>query len=364
MKQVVLVGGGHAHALALQAWARRPLPGTRLRLVSPQRHAAYSGMVPGWLAGHWGFDALSIDVAALARAAGAEWLPTSVQALDAGQRRLQLADGQTLGYDLLSLNIGSTLHPPPVAPGGRLLSLRPLDGLQAAWDQLLQDPWLLHDPAPLAITMAGGGPAAVESVLAVCHRLRALVPQRTLLPRLITQSATVLAGLNPRAVALAQAALHAAGVQVQCGLDARRAVAMPARAPGLLLWATGAEAHGWPGRSGLACSPAGFVQVDAQLRSRSHPEVFAVGDAAEFSPGLPRSGVMAVRQAPVLADNLRAALQGRAGRPFQPQAQQLVLLATGGRHAVGARGRWAAEGAWLWHWKRWIDQRFVARLSA
>lgn len=363
MKQLVLVGGGHAHALVLRAWARRPPPGARLLLVCPQRQAAYSGMVPGWLAGHWGFNDLCIDVAALAQAAGAEWLPTQVQALDAGARQLQLADGRVLDYDLLSLNIGSTLRPPPVAPAGRLLSLRPLDGLQAAWDGLLQDPWLLHDPAPLAITMAGGGPAAVESVLAVCHRLRRLVPQRTLLPRLITHSPRLLPSLNPRAAALADAALQQAGVQVQCGLDARRAVAMPARAPGLLLWATGAESHDWPRHSGLACNEAGFVQVDEQLRSRSHPEVFAVGDAAEFGAGLPKSGVVAVRQGPVLADNLRAALQGRPGRPYRPQAQQLALLATGGRHAIGARGERAAEGAWLWHWKRWIDRRFIAKLS-
>ena len=49
---LVLVGGGHAHIQVLKRWAMSPVPGTRLTLVVDRPIAVYSGMVPGFLAGH------------------------------------------------------------------------------------------------------------------------------------------------------------------------------------------------------------------------------------------------------------------------------------------------------------------------
>ena len=362
MKRLVLVGAGHAHAQVLLAWAAAPPAGCELVLVSPQAQAAYSGMVPGWLAGHYTFDALCIDFQALARAAGARWLATEVTALDAATRQLRLADGQVLVYDLLSLNIGSTLHGPAAPPNGRVLALRPLADLHRAWSQLLADPWLTDSDEPLAVTTVGGGAAGVESLLAVCATLRQRLPRRVLLPRLVTRSDRLLPGMAEGAARHIGQALQAAGVQVQCGVVAERLLSAPARAPGLLLWAAGAQPHGWPRHSGLALDAAGYVAIDAQLRSPSHPEVFAVGDGAAWRPNpLPKAGVFAVRMGPVLLHNLQAALQGRPLQDYRPQRRYLALLATGDRRAVAAWGGWATEGAWAWRWKDRIDRRFIAR---
>lgn len=359
--RLVLVGGGHAHAEVLRQFARRPPPGVRLQLVAPQALAPYSGMVPGWLAGHHRFEDLCIDMAALAARAGAEHLMQPVTALDAANRTLHLADGRTLAYDLLSLNIGSTLHPPAVPPAGRCLALRPLAGLERAWAALWQDPWLTEDPAPLAVTMVGGGAAGVEVMLAVCATLRRRLPQRTLLPLLVTRGPRLLPGMAEGAARRAEAALRAAGVRVQCGVDAGPMLARPARAPGLLLWAAGAQPHAWPVAGGLAADEAGFVRVDAQLRSPSHPEVFAVGDAAAWDPPLPKAGVYAVRQGPVLAANLRAALAGQPLQAYRPQRRYLALLATADGGAIAAWGRHAAQGAALGWLKDRIDRDFIAR---
>jgi pyridine nucleotide-disulfide oxidoreductase family protein len=363
LKRLVLVGAGHAHAQVLADWAAAPPPGCALVLVSPQARAAYSGMVPGWLADHYRYDALCIDFEALARAAGATWRPTEVVALDAATRRLVLADGSTLDYDGLSLNIGSTLTPPAAPPAGRVLALRPLSALHLAWPALLEDPWLTADDAPLAVTMVGGGAAGVESMLAVCATLRARQPRRTLLPRLITRSDRLLPGMAEGAARRAGAALQAAGVQVQCGIDAQRLLAAPARAPGLLLWAAGAQPHDWPRHSGLATSAAGYLRIDPQLRSISHPEVFVVGDAAEAQPALPKAGVFAVRMGPVLSHNLQALVRGRPLQAYRPQRRYLALLATADRRAIAAWGPWSAEGAWLWRWKDHIDRGFIARFN-
>ena len=53
------------------------------------------------------------------------------------RRSLRLGDGSALDYDLLSLNLGSTLNPPSTAAAS-MLSMRPLARLHDAWDTLLR----------------------------------------------------------------------------------------------------------------------------------------------------------------------------------------------------------------------------------
>jgi pyridine nucleotide-disulfide oxidoreductase family protein len=363
VKRLVLVGAGHAHAQVLLAWARRPAPGTELVLVSPQSRAPYSGMVPGWLAGAYRFDEIVVDFAALCAAAGARWVPGELQSLDAQQRNLQLANGDTLDYDLLSLNLGSTLNPPPTA-AATLLSMRPLARLHDAWEEVLRRWQRDADDAPYRVTAVGGGAAGFESLLAALARLRALRPQRRVLGCLVSRGNRLLLGLAPVAVRAAQRALSGAGVRLELGTPWSEALA--ARSD-LVLWATGAEAHAWQAdaqrRGGLAVSERGFIRVDPGLRSVSHPQVYAVGDCAEWAQPLPKAGVYAVRMGPVLEHNLRAALGQGAPIAYVPQRRCLVLLATADGRAIASRGGLGGAGRWVWRWKDHIDRRFIARFA-
>jgi len=371
MRRLVLVGAGHAHAQVLLAWRAAPVPGVELVLVSPTALAPYSGMVPGWLAGTYRFEDICIDVPALAAAAGARWLPGELAAVAPCQRRLVLDTGETLDYDLLSLNIGSTLVP-PAAEGSMLLPLRPLGLLQARWAPLLAG-WAQGSGArPHTVTAVGGGAAGVEALLAVLARLRALQPAGPVLGRLVTRSATVLPGFAPAAVRAALRALARAGVAVHTGSDGTQDPGGGGGGAGdgghdLLLWATGAQAHAWQRdpdrRGGLAVGDSGFLRIDRQLRSVSHPEVFAAGDCAEWAVPLPKAGVYAVRMGPVLARNLCAALGQRRAADYTPQRRFLALLATADGRAIAARGGIGAEGRWVWRWKDHIDRGFLRRFK-
>ena len=413
-RHLVLVGAGHAHAQVLRDWIDTPVPGVALSVVSPSALAPYSGMVPGWLAGTYGYEEICIDFAALASAAGATLIADEVRALDAPTRRLHLHSGAVLNCDLLSLNVGSTLHPPdlsdvevldvpdvpevpevpevpdvpdgPDGPEATVLCLRPLGELRRAWDALLAQQ--AGDARPLCVTAVGGGAAGVESLLAVLARLRALQPGRALRGRLVTRADTLLPGLPTAAARALAQALHHAGVDVLTGQAWSKDDLALARRQGpsaeqhLLLWATGAEAHAWQAHSGLEVSDGGFIAIDAQLRSPSHPAVFAVGDCAAWTPPLPKAGVFAVRMGPVLSHNLRAALTGAPLRAYAPQRQVLALLACADGSAVAARGCWAISGATLqplsavfgpapgralgrtlWRWKDGIDRAFLRRFD-
>jgi pyridine nucleotide-disulfide oxidoreductase family protein len=357
MKQLLLIGGGHSHALALRAWARQPLPGVQLRLLSPHRFSLYSGRVPAWLAGRVPPQALQIDLQALCRAAGAELRLGELAELDAPAQRARCDDGSQLRYDWASVNTGSTLQAP--AHDGPVLALRPLAGLLAQWPALLTA--FERGSGPLSIDMVGGGAAGVEVLLAVLHRLRALRPDRAVQARLFASGARLLPGHNAGVARRAEAALRQAGVGLCLN---RRWQAGDSPAGAWLLWAAGAQPPAWLAQSRLALSGDGFLPVAATLQSLQHETLFAVGDSAAFQPPLDKSGVRAVRMAPTLAHNLRAAITGQPLQAHRPQREVLALLALPDGRAIASRGGWlAADGRWVGRWKDRLDQDFMQLFS-
>ncbi len=127
--------------------------------------------------------------------------------------------------------------------------------------------------------------------------------------------------------------------------------------------AAGARPHGWIAETGLPVED-GFLRVGPTLAVEGFEDLFAVGDCAHmgFAPR-PKAGVFAVRAAPVLHRNLRAALMDRRGEAFRPQEHYLKLISLGGKSAVGERGGVAVSGGWLWRVKDRIDRRFMDRLT-
>jgi NADH dehydrogenase FAD-containing subunit len=131
-----------------------------------------------------------------------------------------------------------------------------------------------------------------------------------------------------------------------------------------LIWATGAAPQPWVAASGLECAEDGFVRVNAHLQSTSHLHVFAAGDiATDPQRKRPKAGVFAVRQGPILAENLLRYMSGGDLINYQPQRDYLSLLSTGDRHAVASWYGLAWQGNWLWRWKNRIDQRFMRRFT-
>lgn len=355
-RRVILAGGGHAHLAVLADWAARGLAGTERVLVTRQRHLAYSGMLPGWMAGRYRAEELLIDLAPLAEAAGARLVLDDVTGLDAAARQLRLASGEVLAFDLLSLATGGTIATDGFAPlGARLLPVRPVEQFMAGWEA-----FCAAGPGR-TVAVVGGGAAGVELALAAArrgHHVHLIAPADGFMP-----------GHGARARSLVRAALVRAGVAIHAatargtpdGLALDDGTVLPVD---LAILATGSLPPGWLVQSGLALDPAGFVLTGADLRSTSDPAVFAAGDiAARADLALPRAGVHAVKAGPVLAANLRAALSGTPLRTYQPGSRRLALLATGDGRAIASWGTLAAEGRWLAWLKDRIDRGFIARYT-
>jgi selenide,water dikinase len=363
VKDLVFVGGGHAHALVLRAFAMAPLPGVRLTVINPGPAAPYTGMLPGLIAGHYRRDEIMIDLMRLARQSGARVILDRATGIDRDRQLVNLADRPPLAYDLLSLDVGIGSDLPEI-PGyaAHAVAAKPLGGYAEAWEAFLARAL----PAP-HLTIIGGGVAGMELALASHHRLTGL--GRTPVITVIERSAAVLPniGRGARDSLLAHAAR--AGIRLITKAEVAEIAAQSVQlttgellASDFTLMVAGTRPQGWLADTGLALHK-GFVTVGPTLQS-SDPLVFAAGDCAHLSHApRPKAGVFAVREAPILHHNLRAALTGGAMKPYQPQRDYLKLVSTGGRGAVADKFGLRLGGAWLWRVKDRIDRNFMAMFT-
>jgi len=368
MKRLVLLGGGHSHIEVLRRFGAAPAADAELVLVDPSREFAYSGMLPGWIAGHYTRDECHLDLESLARVARCRFIQSACRTLDLDRRVVSCEDGTTLRFDIVSVDTGAG-SPAQHTPGAALhaLPVRPVDAFVARWGEMGQR--TASGQGPRTIAMVGAGAAGVEVVLAMQHRLRTLAPASDIAFHLLGDADTILAEHNPRVRAIFTRVLEERGVTVHPGSAVERVESGRLHLAGggsldadAIIWATGASAPSWPKLSGLAVDERGFIRVDERLQSISHPCVFAAGDIAGIDGHRPpKNGVYAVRAGPPLAANLRRALTGQSLAPWTPQKRALALISTGDRYAVASRGGLALEGAWVWRWKNRIDRRFIRR---
>lgn len=363
-RDLLLIGGGHAHALLLRAWGMDPLPGVRVTLVNPDPAAPYTGMLPGHVAGHYARDAMMIDLAPLCAYAGARLILGRAEAIDRAARTVRLEGGRRLRYDVASIDVGITSDLPDLpgfADHGH--AAKPLGRFAAAWDA-----FVARGLAFPRVAVIGGGAAGVELAMAAAHRLRArgARPEVALLER----GPRILGGLGEAARRALSRHLAASGVEVVTGaaieaIGPDHVALAGGRRIGsdFTLSAAGARAPAWLAATGLGLHE-GYAVTGPTLQS-SDPRVFAVGDCAHmaFAPR-PKAGVHAVRQAPVLHANLRAALSGNGRmRRHRPQRDYLKLVSAGGRGAVAERFGLVLDGPRMWRWKDRIDRRFMDRLA-
>ncbi len=372
-KDLVLVGGGHAHVAVLKLFAMKPLAGARITLVAREALTPYSGMLPGYIAGHYTLEDCHIDLRPLARLAGAELVHDSAIGLDLGARRVIRAAGPPVDYDVLSIDIGSAPGTDPV-PGAaeHAIPVKPIGRFVERFHRLAER--IADHGGRLRIAVIGAGAGGTELTLSIQHRLDLIMTGKGRAGdrpelHLFTDTAEIMPTHNARsrrkfARILAERGVHVHTDTQVVRVDRGQVVRAHGEAIEVdeVLWVTQAGAPAWPGEAGLDVDDIGFIRVDDCLRSLSHAEVFAAGDIANVvGHPRPKAGVFAVRQGAPLHRNLRRVLLGRQPKPFAPQKQFLSLISTGDRYAVASRGKLALEGRWVWAVKDWIDRRWMRK---
>ncbi len=361
MKRLVFAGAGHAHLYSLARLERFVRAGVSVTVVSP-RAFWYSGMGPGLLSGQYEAEDASVDVGAMTESAGGRFLEDRVASIDADRRVVSTEGGERVAYDALSLNVGSEVAVPPGGEGsGRVIPVKPVSLLLDLRHRILR----CEPRRSLRILVAGGGAAGCEAAanaLALCRRRG-----RKASVRLVTGEDRLLPGMPESAGRRMADWCRGNGIAVETGrrvsgFDGEDALFGDGRreAADFVLLATGVHPPPLMRRSALATDEEGALRVDDRLQSVSHPGVFGGGDCIRFeSMPLSRAGVYAVRQAPVLFDNLLASLLGGVLRVFRPQEKYLLILNLGDGTGLITRGKFVASGRAAFRLKDLLDRRFL-----
>ena len=361
----MLLGAGHAHLYTIQRAAAFRRHGFDLVLVTPSPFW-YSGLATGMLGGTYPPELDQIDVAALVQTGGGRFVPGHAARIDAARRTVVLRDGQEIGYDVLSLNVGSEAVALPGTDGAA--NFYPLKPLEHLW-RLRRD-LEAAGTAPRRVVVVGGGASGGEiamNIRACLDRVGAHASSITMLAargRLFEQFA-------PSAAAKAARWMQTRRVDV-CLRERATAVEDGAvltdagrRWPfDFLVNAAGLEPPAFLRASGLTVDEGSAVRVNRFLQAVGQPSIFGGGDCVAFDERpLARIGVYAVREAPVIFHNLLAFLRdGEAStlQAFRPQHSFLLILNVGGGRALAVWRRFSWQGRLAFRLKDFLDRRFLA----
>lgn len=376
LQDLVLIGGGHSHAIALRLWGMNPLPGVRVTLITEASDTPYSGMLPGYVAGFYRYDDCHIDLRLLAQFAGVQLYIDHAIGLDLENQRVFCAHRPPVAFDRLSIDTGST---PAIATEltdlDWVLPAKPIRRFLKNWDQVVEQVQQ-HPDRPICIAIVGGGAGGVELAFNMQQRLHQILqaagqPLSHLTLHLVHRDVDLLPSHNRWVRDRVRQLFRQRGIHYHLQQQVTTVRDRQLRcASGFtidcdyVIWVTQASAPDWFAKAGLAVDQDGFILVNDSLQSVSHSQVFAAGDVATMiNYSRPKAGVFAVRQGKPLFQNWQRALQHQPLKPFHPQSQFLTLIGTGTGSAIASRGIFAWESPLLWRWKDWIDRRFMQRFS-
>ncbi len=376
VKEIVFIGGGHSHAIALKLLGMNPLPGVRLTLISDRTHTPYSGMLPAYVAGFYSFDETHIDLRPLSRFANAQLYVDRAIGIDLSNQKVICQSHPPVAFDYLSIDIGST--PNKISVKGAqeyTIPVKPVAKFLAIWNQILEKVAENRDQ-PLTISLVGGGAGGVELALNMQTRLLNILPKEKLTINLFHRGEKLLENHKNWVGKRLETILIERGINVYLKTNVKEVnhqkliydsdlntdVIVESD---YIFWVTQASAQSWLKSSGLLTDLDGFILVEDTLQSVSHPHVFATGDIATMvNHPRPKAGVFAVRQGKPLFENIQRIVLGKPLKSFKPQKEYLSLIGTGDKSAIASRGFFALESRLLWNFKDYLDTDFMQRFSS
>ncbi len=361
-KDLVLVGGGHTHALVLRKWAMNPLPGVRITLISPQALTPYSGMLPGLIAGHYSFEQTHIDLVKLSLWANIRFIQDSVTAIDAASNTLELKNRPAIEFDVVSIDIGSTPNQSIEGSAEYTTPVKPISEFYQRWNQIQKH---AQQQKIKSLAVVGGGAGSVEVIMAIAFKLKQF--NASIQYHLITAADDILPGYNRTVIKRVKQQLkkyhigiHSSTRVARLGENTIYCQNADSILADEIIWCTQAAGSTWLRQSQIECDDAGFMKVRQTLQSLCYEHIFAAGDIANMVANpRPKAGVYAVRQADTLLHNLRAVLLNQSLVEYTPQDGFLSLLALGEKRATGSKSLLSFSGDWVWRWKSSIDNKFM-----
>lgn len=357
MKSLVLVGGGHAHLHCLEQINNDSQKDWRVRLISPSPYQYYSGMFSGYTEGVYSLDDIRIDLSKLCQNIDVEFIEDTITAVDAKSQKLTGENGAVYPYDIVSFDIGSQTAIPESIKN-HALSIKPNYRFP---DQLLK---ARESTYPVIV---GGGASGVELAFSILSwRKQNQLPNNVALfsstQLLISQGSA--ASKKIETIAAQKALPFYSGTGIESVDENNVTTSTGDSHPQTeVLWLTGPKSFELFQTSGLPTDTNGYLLVNEMLQNNQHPEIFGAGDCVTIDqyPALAKNGVYAVRQGPILWENLKKSLSKGQLVRFTPQKRYISILSTGDGEAFLSYGSQLFHGKIPWKMKQYIDRKFMKR---
>jgi NADH dehydrogenase FAD-containing subunit len=351
MKRIVLVGGGHVHLFFIKRIINNPLDALEVILISPSLYQYYSGMFSGYSEGLYQVDDIRINLLELSRKANIQFIEDAVIKVHPNENCVTTKSGKTVYYDVESFDIGSeTLG----ADQPNIMSFAKFIKPNDRFIQTIDDVRSASKPV-----IVGGGAAGSEISLSIdaWRKNRGIESPLTLITassllesesrkasiKLVDQFKTTDIRLltNSKVESIDNHVIHLNGNE-KVEYDK-------------IIWLTGPKASNLFKESHLQTNDKGFLVVNNSLQSIDYANIFGAGDCVTLLgfPSLPKNGVYAIRQAPILYENMLRYLKGQTVRDFKPQKNFLSILSLGNKRALLLYGRKVLLGKFPWRLKNY-----------
>lgn len=365
-KKIVLAGGGHAHMMALANLHQLSEKGHQVTVIGPSDYHYYSGMGPGMLGKTYTPEEIRFNTKHVAEKKGGTFVRGKVARIDGKAQQIYLASGKTVPYDILSCNLGSDIE--SAMTGDDLTDIyfvKPIERLIDAQKRILE----IASEKDIKVAVVGGGPSAVEVAGNVW---RLLQDSRRHAAEIKILTRTALMPRHPNAIARsAQKSLIKRGIEIieNCRvhqISPRQITDNAGKSihADIIFVATGVKPTPVFAHSGLATGPDGGLAVNRFLQSVEYENILGGGDCIHFQEmPLDKVGVYAVRQNPVLLNNIIALLDGRSLQPFNPGGKYLLIFNLG--DGTGILHKWSMQfgGRTAFFIKDYIDRKFMKKFQ-
>lgn len=371
MFNLVFIGGGHSHAIALKLWGKKPVLGVKVTLISDVKNTPYSGMLPGYLGGYYNYQESHINLEKLAKFAKINLIIDSVIDIDPHQKNIPCKSGKRIDFDLVSIDIGSTPKNSDIE-GANLYTIpaKPVNLLLAKWQEITDKAEQNNDKL-LTLNIIGGGAGGVELAMNIHRKLSSILAPNKLKINLIHKREKILSNQNEWVSYKLTEILKSKNINLYLNTTIKAVnkdniiteseLKIPADHHFLV---TQASAPLWLKNSSISTDQDGFILIKNTLQSINYDFIFATGDIATMiNYSCPKAGVFAVKQGKPLYENICNFLNNKPLKSYHPQRNYLNIIGTGNDSAVAMWGYFGGESPILWHWKKHLDNTFMEQFA-
>ncbi|BAQ60691.1 NADH dehydrogenase-like protein [Geminocystis sp. NIES-3708] len=365
MLNLVFIGGGHSHVIALKLWGEQPVSGVNFTMISNVKKTPYSGMLPGYLAGYYNYDQSHIDLEILAKFAKIKLIIDSVIDIDTENKKIICDSKNIIDFDLLSVDIGSTPKNNDIE-GAKLYTIpvKPVNLLIKKWEDIINKS---EKNKMLILNIIGGGAGGVELAMNIHQKLSTILTNENFKINLIHKQEKLLSNYHKLASKRITNILKSKNINIYLNSIVKKVYQDHLiTKSGLIIkgnyhfLVTQASAPLWLKNGTIATDKEGFILIKNTLQSINYDYIFATGDIATMiNYSYPKAGVFAVKQGKPLYENICNWLNKKPLKSYHPQKYYLNIIGIGNQSAVAIWGNLVWESPLVWQWKKYLDHTFM-----